>query len=227
MKKKLTSKSLKKAYNSFSIYRSDGIDYSHRYSSWDLCYKHFTKFFKKTKPNKSDIKLAGLHLGFYLASWGMFRNPILLNSGIEQYELLAKKLHNLEKEVFEKQYEEIEVFLRALKKQVNKVLGKKIKNEDPTDTLVTKIMLGVYSNTPAFDRFFKKTVSNSYLDKGRLVGSPKEKIQKIFNIPIKGKEKTVGGFIKSLNKSSAKEFSRKDMKTLDTIFFQIGLGMPD
>ena len=43
--------------------------------------------------------------------------------------------------------------LLKCKQQIIKALGEK---NNPSDTLVTKIMLGVFANVPAFDDYFKK-----------------------------------------------------------------------
>ncbi len=207
------------------------INESTRYSSWNICYKYFRdEFFKKDeiKDKDPDLRIAGLHLAFYLASWGMFRNPTLLNSGIKKYEMLAHKVYDLKNDKLEVKHREIKEFLKKWKKDVKEILGRNTKKDDPTDTLITKIMLGVYSNTPAFDRFFKTTVSRFYIENnGRLVGKLEEKIKNIFSIKIEGDKAVVGAVIRSLNKNSAKEFSLEDItiediKILDAIFFQIG-----
>jgi hypothetical protein len=236
--KLLTSDFLKMAYDEYfhsSNYylANQEVNELTRYSSWNICYQYFRdEFFKKDeiKDEDPDLRIAGLHLAFYLASWGMFRNPMLLNSGIKKYELLAKELFILKgcKESKNQQFEKIKFFLKNWKENpVEKVAessGTIANNQiNPTDTLITKIMLGAYSNTPAFDRFFKTTVSRFYIENnGRLVGKLEEKIQKIFSIKVEGDIKAVGDFIKSLSKNSAKEFSLEDIKILDAIFFQIG-----
>jgi hypothetical protein len=46
---------------------TEAEDYS-RYNSWKYCYEVFGD---KTKHR--DIDYLALHLGFYLASWGMYR----------------------------------------------------------------------------------------------------------------------------------------------------------
>lgn len=213
-------------YFSYSEYISkDKINELTRYSSWDICFKHFEVFFKKPKPhNPEDLKIAGLYLGYYLASWGMFRNPLLLNYGIGQYESIAIKLHEFQEYEFEEQYKQINDFLYSLK------LGTFIIDEDeniinndkipkPTDTLITKIMLGVYSNTPAFDRFFKKTVSKT-IGKWERNLTLEQKIKKIFAIKVGevnlGLEKFIEKKLKRIDGNLKKE------KILDAIFFEIG-----
>lgn len=50
-------------------------------------------------------------------------------------------------------------------------------NSVPTDTLITKIMLGVFGVIPAFDTYFKKTMRNIYKE-GTKVSSPFSKCSK-------------------------------------------------
>lgn len=48
-----------------------------RYSSFDYCYNYFYSFYKVNKiselANEKNLQNSCLQLGFYLASWGMFR----------------------------------------------------------------------------------------------------------------------------------------------------------
>jgi len=48
----------------------------HRYSSFDYCYNYFYKI--TPKKVKQDTEKACAFLGFYLASWGMFRGSSFL-----------------------------------------------------------------------------------------------------------------------------------------------------
>ena len=150
----------------------------------------------------------------------MFRNPTLLNSGIKKYELLAGKVYDLKNDHLEVQRKEIKAFLKEWKKDVKEILGRSTKKDDPTDTLVTKIMLGVYSNTPAFDRFFKKTVSRFCdLEKNLTL---EKKIENIVKTRTNDKNQEVGDFIKSRSQTPSDKFYEKDIKILDAVFFQIG-----
>ncbi len=292
-KEQLTKDHLEKAYNSFYSYRTNGVDYNHRYSSWDLCYKYFSEFFEKTEPTESDIKLAGLHLGFYLASWGMFRNSDLLNYGIKKYELLAKELYRLNKidaekaEAFKAKYDGLKLFLTrlivdgikenikeinsllnhfnvqnnlsallegidileitkecsSLRKDLDKYLkynpdeklqlgAKKLRKElvtTPRLTLITKIMLGVYANTPAIDRLFQKA-SKEYCkirfydaDSAEVVLN---KIKNILKFEINNDpEILIEGFIATKHKQLDKTVTEE--KILDAVFFQLGKELQD
>ena len=91
------------------------IEAETRYNSWVQCYKFF-KILKKNHPNGIDkdhhsVDEACVRLGFYMASWGMYRGssfllqndyniykeivPILLNSKYDDLWLLDKKINDL------------------------------------------------------------------------------------------------------------------------------------
>ena len=54
----------------------------HRFNSWNNCYSFFqNKYFKYNSDDDYDDR-AALHLGFYLASWGMYRGSTFLLQNI-------------------------------------------------------------------------------------------------------------------------------------------------
>ena len=204
----LPSQLLHDSYKSFFTYRKSvkDIDYSRRYSSWDVCYEYF----RDVKSFDKNSNIAGFHLGFYLASWGMFRGSSkLLNSGIKKYNDLAELLISKKHAGFIEQYNSIEKFLEE-----NAISA--------TQTLITKIMLGVYANTPAVDKFFNKTARKYCIgiyDKNDAKEVLK-KIEGIFNTKIDNGQ-TVEEFIETLPKGDV--LSKE--KILDGMFFQIGMGL--
>ena len=137
-----------------TIEQNPTIDYAHRYSSWHLCYD----FFQKNNTANSEMakremakREMALHLGFYLASWGMMRgSSALLNCGIGVFEELSEVLVKNKENPAKEQYTAIFNFCN------DKKISPKI---SPTLTLITKIMLGVYGNMPAIDTYFKKTAN--------------------------------------------------------------------
>lgn len=50
-------------------FKNESQEKNHRYTSFDYCYNYF----HPTNNSKQDIEKSCLVLGFYLASWGMFR----------------------------------------------------------------------------------------------------------------------------------------------------------
>lgn len=120
-----------------------------RYNSWNHCYNAF--------KTSNDIDFLSLHLGFYLASWGMYRgSSVLLERDYlvhkEPIKLLKKFgfLHADNIYAFNEEYvKNVQVLINELSKHY------KIKHGvTPTDTLISKIILGTLGCLPAFDRFF-------------------------------------------------------------------------
>ena len=133
-------------------------DNNHRFKSWEHCYFAFGN-----KNESTDI--LALHLGFYLASWGMYRG----SSG-----LLWKdyKVHIAAVEILKNNFHlrHDSVFNILLKKNVLSLFNELSENysklqyfkkDEPraiaaTDTLISKILLGSLGCLPAFDRYFNK-----------------------------------------------------------------------
>ncbi len=156
-----------------------------RYRSWEWCYEAFNEGRAEYNATEDDDKkekivdYLALHLGFYLASWGMYRGSsyllqreykahkpvvrILLEDkynslwgyGVAKldtddkikFSVAAKSSQN--KLIFE---EEVGLYWR-----IRKAYGGYDGNDDDnaTDTLVTKILMGTMGCVPAFDRFLK------------------------------------------------------------------------
>ncbi len=127
----------------------------HRYKSWDHCFEAF--------KSELDTNQLALHLGFYLASWGMYRGSsgllqksyvihegavrILLQDEYKQLYCNEKNEigHDLVDSIFGL-HRELSVYYSALGS-----VGKPI---SPTDTLISKILLGTTACVPAYDRYF-------------------------------------------------------------------------
>lgn len=149
--------------------RSGGRTPDERYSSFDYCYNYFQSN-RDTFASDEYIHISCLHLGFYLASWGMLRgSSFLLEKSVRHYIPLIHKLSGFDKKIWEidvDKYtdENIELLLKC-GDSIRQSLGL---NNKPSDILVTKIMLGVFSNVPAFDTFFCKGLGVRRFDKKSL-----------------------------------------------------------
>lgn len=134
----------------------------HRYKSWEHCYEYF----KNCPDIISDEwkETAQLHLAFYLASWGMYRGSSFLlqrDYKIHQYAvtiMLEKKYGVLWNEMSFRNLRMLEEVrdrvIDAYVQNVTIINGERI-NINITDTLITKILLGVYGCVPAYDRYLK------------------------------------------------------------------------
>ena len=133
---------------------------THRYASFDICFYYFQAN-RKNIATACCIQISCLQLWSYLSSWGMLRgsskllqkSPAALKPLVEhiaESDVWDIDVDNYTDENIEKllkEYREIEGILNAM-------------DVKPTLTLVTKIMLGVYGNIPAFDTYFTETFRN-------------------------------------------------------------------
>ncbi len=132
---------------------------SARYASWDHCYIYFrTAHAEGRLSNLSDGKMlqtSCMFLGFYLASWGMYRNselqrrnayalaPVIQEIVAAPSEVWALDVENYDEESIKSILKTAEMIRKALPGYA-------------TDTLVSKTMLGTFGNVPAFDTYFRK-----------------------------------------------------------------------
>lgn len=96
-----------------------------------------------------------LHLGFYLASWGMFRGSSGLRSrSLKQFEGLVELIARTPSDVWVIDAHRCSEAVCHRLIDTASDIEEALHNPDgawPTRTLATKIMLGVFGNVPAFD----------------------------------------------------------------------------
>ena len=204
----------------------DGIleDEFHRYKSWDNCYIAFQE--------KKKTEIHTLQLAFFLASWGMYRgsggllqkNHLIHEGAVDiilhedNYKLRCDrnnevskenipKIINLKRELAEYYYD---------KKFIN---GKNDeKRISPTDTLISKILLGTLCCCPAYDRYFlaglkeKKMKYNTF---------DINSLNELFDFIGKNNNKTEIESAQKLIESKTGNYYPA-MKVLDMYFWQIG-----
>lgn len=128
---------------------------SARCASWDYCFNHFQAHRDDPARMASThgLELSCLHLGFYLASWGMFRgrSPLLRRS-VKHYapvvEVIAttpEAMWNVDADGYGSA--EVELLFDTASR-LRRALP-----DGASHTLVTKILLGVFGSVPAFDSF--------------------------------------------------------------------------
>lgn len=171
-------KDLKKTVEDFI-----NVDYNTpdgRYQSWNFCYKHFREIFKKDSLSQKDRQQAALVLAFYLASWGMYRGSSFLLKAytytvhIQTIRILHEKRTLLKKSFIstdnETELNELFKLINQLKEYYSDLKKKAIKqekvsnkNDDISDTLISKIVMGVSGIIPAYDRNVKKELKRRKL----------------------------------------------------------------
>ena len=153
-----------------------------RYNSWEYCYLFFNKFKTFNKYEDADFDIAALNLAFYLASWGMYRgSSFLLQYDYKIHTELIREIfenknkynslwdvtfNNLKNEEFKTNYfdqlKHVEEIIKAhylpfykeIKKKLNNFNYNSTDSKYISDTLVTKILMGIFACIPAYDRFF-------------------------------------------------------------------------
>lgn len=160
----------KKIMNDFEEYVLKFIDCSgtkHRYASFDFCYSYFYQVHVLNESKNEDKEKSCMVLWSYLASWGMLRGsskllqkspayllPLINYIGEIYVEAIKIDVDNYV-DVDDKGENNITKLIRFYEKIEQKLFDENI-DFIPSVTLVTKIMLGVFANVPAFDRYVKK-----------------------------------------------------------------------
>jgi len=137
-----------------------GLLPTERYASFDYCFNYFQHFRDKGMIEElaepENIQISCLHLCFYLASWGMLRgSSSLLQKSIKFFEPLIKYIVSAPRELWEIDAGQYSQSIMKLLMDCRRNIGMALTPCGATDTLATKIMLGVFGNVPAFDSAFK------------------------------------------------------------------------
>ena len=135
-----------------------------RYASFDYCFNYFQSFREagatEALAASEHVQTSCLQLGFYLASWGMLRaSSFLLQHSLAVYEPVVRAISGMDRAVWEIDahcYTDANLsILLGSSKAIRDALGS---GNRPSDALVTKVMLGVFGNVPAFDSFVRKAL---------------------------------------------------------------------
>lgn len=152
--------------NAYKACIADRNTANSRALSWEHCIAQFAPVFEdlndgKIKTEKiSDEKIdsLSLHLGFFLASWGMMRGSTDLlqydyKVHIPAVEIIVKyhSLYGLDLDALCEQKAELENFCKEIKASYKERKERPFNNV--TNTLVSKIIMGTFGITPAYDDF--------------------------------------------------------------------------
>lgn len=231
-----------------------------RLQSWESCYFFFQTHYKeiaelKKSPLNDDspntaadlntgtlpcplLYLAELELGFYLASFGMFRpSGQLLNCGRKKYREFLVDICSAAADIpaiqpFSKlikdpeQYSDaVERMSHAVEKAWKKMFGEK---SEATTTLVTKVLMGMFGLTPADDTNVKNAINDFKKEKSKAY----PQIENLHHNPLPRKHSALWHAFVLDNKdflekvspnviliNSKAEFSYPLMRTLDIVLW--------
>jgi hypothetical protein len=197
-----------------------------RDASFDYCFNYFQSFRERgllhELYNEDNMQTSCLQVAFYLASWGMLRGRAFLGQRSSHvYRDVVRTIATADHRVWEvdvDQYDSLEtrLLLMDFKQKLVHALGPENK---PTDTLVTKIMLGVFANVPAYDRYFRRAVG---------VGSFNEKsLLKLFDYYVTNKLSIDSQCIRTLDFHTGSETDRMytNAKIVDMAGFMAGINL--
>ncbi|MBP7797357.1 MAG: hypothetical protein KA072_01885 [Thermoanaerobaculaceae bacterium] len=200
-----------------------------RYASFDYCFNHFQRFREAGRisaiASKHNLETSCLHLAFYLASWGMLRGSTrLLQKSVRFLDPLVRWIASTDKpqwDIDANRYtpENITVLLE-MKRQIVKALGEDAR---PSDTLVTKIMLGVFGCVPALDENVRKGCRKNGLRVATLCRLSLQRVGAFYDDHAHEIDKSR---VPTLDFASGRPTSRlyTRAKMIDMFFFEEGLG---
>jgi len=156
--------------------KNKGRHPNERYSSFDYCFNYFQSFKDsnnvKQLNNIDNMQNSCLQLAFYLASWGMFRgSSFLLERSFKFFEKLINTIASFDEKIWYLDIDdyhdsECRKLIFECKQRIYDSLGEKNK---ASDILISKIMLGVFGNVPAYDTYFKKGFNLSSFNESSLL----------------------------------------------------------
>ena len=148
----------------YECYDSMEDDPHHRYLSWEYCHEAFR--LNRRPQIDATIDYLCLHLAWYLASWGMLRNSFLMQKDYKIHADVVRLIYRPEwddlwdispEKLSQENYAGRIMKLSESITEVYVASGAGI----PTETLLTKILLGTVGCVPAYDRYFKKALADT------------------------------------------------------------------
>lgn len=131
-----------------------------RYTSFDYCFNYFQAHREQGRlpalVRGDALQLSCLHLGFYLASWGMLRGSSdLLQRSLRHLIPVIEVIANAPAEMWDMDAHRYGDGGCPVVFETGRQVKAALSNA-ASDTLVTKVMLGTFGAVPAFDAYFKR-----------------------------------------------------------------------
>jgi hypothetical protein len=195
-----------------------------RYSSFDYCFNHFQAYREDDRLEQllepGHMQLACLHLGFFLASWGMYRGGSRLSThSAKVFEPVVETIVGSPRDAWELDVERYDREGIALALELGNRFGSVLPG-GWSPTLRSKAMLGVFGCVPAFDRFVNTGLGVSGFRRKSLV-----KVRDFFDEHADALEGHRGRTIDfATGQPTERRYSQA--KVVDMVFFVKGGGSP-
>ncbi len=203
----------------YTCYDGIGEDSNHRYLSWEYCHKAF--IMNREAQDAAIIDYLCLHFAWYLASWGMLRNSFLMQKDYKSHEPVVRLLMQPEWE----DLWDISAEHLAQERYAGKIIDlcgriteiyRDSVGDEPTVTLLTKILLGTIGCTPAYDQYFRKALSTTKAASQTLT------VKSLMDL---GKLYVANSQFDVLEKYCSQRMEYPAAKIIDMCFFQYGLNL--
>ena len=201
----------------YECYDSMEVDPHHRYLSWEYCHEAFR--LNRRPQIDATIDYLCLHLAWYLASWGMLRNSFLMQKDYKIHADVVRLIYQTEwDDLWDISPEKLsqEYYADRIMKLSESITEAYVASGAgiPTDTLLTKILLGTVGCVPAYDRYFKKALADT--GAASQVFSAKS-IRTLGNLYLDH-----GDEFEKLRKHCGRRIEYPAAKILDMCFFEYG-----
>lgn len=124
-----------------------------RHASFDYCHNYF----RTCEDLTADMEKSCHTLGFYLASWGMFRGKRLLWKSVKHYESTIEFINRIPEELREIDVDNYDSALEVIVDLFEEISSRIRPEGNSQLVLGTKVMLGVFAFIPAYDENFRKS----------------------------------------------------------------------
>jgi hypothetical protein len=212
--------------NALTFYNKLSTIENHCYRSWEHCYSFFAKH--QNTVDEDIIDLMCLHLSNYLASWGMFRGAAFLlqkdyRIHLDVVHLILNERYHILRSSYIRNIAHDEYIIRIfeLSESIAEIYRKKttdFENEsgrNASDTLITKILLGVFGCVPAYDRYFKEGLRLTRIASGQYNPNSISQLLKFYDLHY-------DAFETVRLKISENGVEYPPMKIVDMCFWQLG-----
>ena len=144
-----------------------------RYASFDYCHNYFASFADAGRAaelaSPEHLEASCLQLGFYLASWGMMRgSTVLLTRSLRYLEPWIGWVAQAPPKLWRTDVDGYDALSVELILSAAAALKRAVAPDAVTDTLATKILLGVFACVPAFDANFRAGFGTATFSRGSL-----------------------------------------------------------
>jgi len=164
---------------------NNGMNGFHFNTSFDYCYNYFKQFYEDDNiegiiEDEDITRRSCLEIGFFMASWGMYRSGEIKEKSVKIYEPMLTNLVELDDAIWDVDVNEYNEENINLILDCRDIIANSFYGINPTHTFISKIMLGIFGCIPAFDTYLAKTSAHYDLRIGSICRPALENIHGVY-----------------------------------------------